>query len=163
METGQGVLLGVWEAGAEWLSGQTMLFNIDWDERAAELGFWIAPWARGRGSALRLTLAFAFDHLGIERLSGLTGVDNVPAQRAMKGAVLQREGVLRGLEKTPTGRLDQVCCGSNRNPTLLSTRASYGASRTASHPPSGKRPKCVRSCRRSLPRSHSSTTSGRSR
>jgi RimJ/RimL family protein N-acetyltransferase len=114
METGDGVLLGVWEAAAERLSGQTMLFNFDWDERAAELGFWIAPWARGRGlsePALRLTVGFAFDHLGIERVYGLTAIDNVAAERAMERAGLQREGILRGVLKTSTGRLDQVCFG----------------------------------------------------
>ena len=114
METGDGVLLGVWEAGAERLSGQTMLFNFDWDERTAELGFWVAPWARGRGlsePALRLTLGFAFDHLGIERVYGLTAIDNVAAERAMVGAGLQREGVLRGVLKSSAGRLDQVCFG----------------------------------------------------
>jgi ribosomal-protein-alanine N-acetyltransferase len=112
MEAGEGVLLGVWEANAERLSGSTMLFRIDWDERVAELGFWIAPGARGRGlarTALRLTVALALDHLGVERVTGLTGVDNAGAQRAMASAGLSREGVLRGLERTPTGRLDQVC------------------------------------------------------
>jgi RimJ/RimL family protein N-acetyltransferase len=112
MESGDAVLLGVWEANAQRLSGSTMLFRIDWDERVAELGFWIAPWARGRGlarTALRLTVALALDHLRVERLTGLTGVDNLGAQRAMESAGLEREGVLRGLEKTAAGRLDQVC------------------------------------------------------
>lgn len=111
MESGEAVLLGVWETDALRLSGSTMLFRIDGDERVAELGFWIAPWARGRGlarTALRLTVALALDHLEVERLTGLTGVDNLGAQHAMESAGLQREGVLRGLEKTPTGRLDQV-------------------------------------------------------
>jgi RimJ/RimL family protein N-acetyltransferase len=112
MQAGEGVLLGIWEAAAERLSGQTMLFAIDWENRSAELGFWIAPWARGQGlirPALSLTLGFAFDHLGMERVVGLTGAENVLAQRAMERAGLQREGVLRGLERTPTGRMDQVC------------------------------------------------------
>ncbi|MDX6586107.1 MAG: hypothetical protein QOI31_580 [Solirubrobacterales bacterium] len=112
MEAGDGVLLGVWEPEAVQLSGQTMLFDIDWDERTAELGFWIAPRSRGCGlsrRALELTLSFAFQDLGLERIYGLTGVDNVGAQRSMERAGLKREGVLRGLEKTPTGRLDQVC------------------------------------------------------
>jgi RimJ/RimL family protein N-acetyltransferase len=114
MEAGDAVLLGVWEANAERLSGQTMLFNFDWDDGTAELGFWVAPWARGRGlsqPALRLTVAFALDQLGIERLYGLTGVDNDAAQRAMEGAGLRREGILRGVIKDSTGRLDQVCFG----------------------------------------------------
>jgi RimJ/RimL family protein N-acetyltransferase len=112
MQSGEGVLLAIWEAGAERLSGQTMLFDVDWDNRSAELGFWIAPWARGRGlsvPALRLTLRFAFDHVGMGRVVGLTGVENVLAQRAMERAGLEREGVLRGFERTPTGRMDQVC------------------------------------------------------
>jgi hypothetical protein len=89
MAAREGVLLGVWEADAERL-----------------------PWARGRGlatKALRLTVDLAIDHLGVERLTGLTGVDNAGAQRAMETAGLRREGVLRGLERTATGRLDQVC------------------------------------------------------
>jgi ribosomal-protein-alanine N-acetyltransferase len=112
MESGEGVLLGIWETGAAAISGQTMLFNFDWEERTAELGFWMAPAARRRGltgTSLRLTLKLAFDHLGIERVCGLTGTDNVGAQRAMEGAGMSREGVLRGLEKLPDGRLDQVC------------------------------------------------------
>lgn len=111
MQAGDGVLLGVWEPGAERLSGQTMLFDIDWDHLTAELGFWIAPWSRGRGlskPALRLTLEFGFASVGVERVYGLTGVDNAAAHRAMEGAGLRREGILRGLEKTPSGRLDQV-------------------------------------------------------
>ncbi|HMJ97410.1 MAG TPA: GNAT family N-acetyltransferase [Thermoleophilaceae bacterium] len=111
MAAGEAVLLGVWEAEAQRLSGSTMVFRVDRDERVAELGFWIAPWARGRGlatKALRLTVGLAIDHLGVERLTGLTGVDNAGAQRAMEAAGLRREGVLRGLERTPTGRLDQV-------------------------------------------------------
>jgi RimJ/RimL family protein N-acetyltransferase len=114
MKAGDAVLLGVWAAGAERLSGQTMLFNIDWEEGTAELGFWVAPWARGRGLselALRLTIAFAFDHLGIERVYGLTGVDNEAAHRAMEGVGLQREGVLRGAIQDTAGRLDQACFG----------------------------------------------------
>jgi ribosomal-protein-alanine N-acetyltransferase len=112
METGDAVLLGVWETDADAISGQTMLFNFDWEQRTAELGFWIAPAARRRGltgTSLRLTLTLAFDHLGIERVCGLTGTDNVGAQRAMERAGLVREGVLRGLEKLSDGRLDQVC------------------------------------------------------
>jgi RimJ/RimL family protein N-acetyltransferase len=48
MASGTAVLLAVWETGADRLSGQTMLFNVDWEELTAELGFWTAPWARGR-------------------------------------------------------------------------------------------------------------------
>jgi RimJ/RimL family protein N-acetyltransferase len=111
MASGTAVLLAVWEPGADRLSGQTMLFNVDRDELTAELGFWTAPWARRKGlsvAALRLTLALAFERLGLERVYGLTGVENAAAQRAMERVGLHREGILRGLERTPDGRLDQV-------------------------------------------------------
>ena len=111
MAAGTGALLAVWEPGAARLSGQTMLFNIDWEELTTEIGFWTAPWARGRRlsvAALCLTVALAFDRLGLGRVSGLTGVENRPAQLAMERAGLLREGVLRGLERTADGRLDQV-------------------------------------------------------
>jgi RimJ/RimL family protein N-acetyltransferase len=111
MAGGGGVLLGVWEWGADRPSGQTLLFNIDWGELTAEIGFWTAPWARRRGlsgCALHLTLALAFDHLGLERVFGLTGVENAAAQRSMERAGFQKEGILRGLERSADGRLDQV-------------------------------------------------------
>jgi RimJ/RimL family protein N-acetyltransferase len=113
-EAGSGVLLSVWEDGEDRLSGQTMLFDVDWDERTAELGFWTAPWSRRKGlsgPALGLTFDLALAHLGLERIFGLTNVDNLAAQRAMAAAGMQREGVLRGYERTATGRLDLVCYG----------------------------------------------------
>jgi RimJ/RimL family protein N-acetyltransferase len=88
-----------------------MLFGIDADERDAELGFWLSPRARGRGLAARaigLTVGWAFAELGLERVHGLTETDNGAARRAMESAGLLREGVLRGLERRPTGRVDLV-------------------------------------------------------
>ena len=45
MATGTGVLLAIWEPRADRLSCQTRMFDVDWDELTAELGFWIVPWA----------------------------------------------------------------------------------------------------------------------
>jgi RimJ/RimL family protein N-acetyltransferase len=115
MEAGEAVLLGVWEAGAPSLSGQTMLFRFDWDDLSAELGFWLAPPARGRGltaPALRLTLALAFDRLGLERVYAFTDADNIGAQRAMERVGLTKEGVHRGQMKMGDRRLDQVSFGT---------------------------------------------------
>jgi RimJ/RimL family protein N-acetyltransferase len=66
---------------------------------------------QGRFAPCPRALGFAFDHLGIERVYGLTGVDNVAAQRSTQRAGLSREGVLRGVIKSLKGRLDQVCFG----------------------------------------------------
>src|SRR3954452_19440842 len=51
------------------VAGQAGL-RIEWDNRASEIGYWVAAWARGRGAArkaARLLTAWAFD-LGIERV-----------------------------------------------------------------------------------------------
>ena len=107
---GEGVLLAVSD-DEDPLVAQTMLFGANWTEATVEVGFWVSPWARGRGvapRAIRLTCNYAFAH-GMERIQGLTSVDNVAAQRAMEAAGFTREGTLRGLEKIQGGgRLDQV-------------------------------------------------------
>ena len=111
MADGDGVLLGVWEPDAQRLSGQTMLFAVDWRNLVAELGFWIAPWARGRGligRAIPLTLDLAFGHLGLERVRGVTDRTNTAAQRAMERAGMEREGLMRASRAGPDGRVDQV-------------------------------------------------------
>jgi RimJ/RimL family protein N-acetyltransferase len=54
---------------------------------------------------------FGFDWLaalGIERVAAQTDVANVPAQRAMEAAGFIREGVLRGANPGPDGRVDYV-------------------------------------------------------
>ena len=84
--------------------------RLDPDTRDAELGFWLLPSARGHGIAARaivLTVGWAFE-LGLERVHGLTDIDNRAAQRVMEKAGFVREGVLRGLERRPTGRVDFV-------------------------------------------------------
>ena|SRR5437588_9747943 len=110
LEAGEAILLAVTNANDGSFLGKTMLFGIDADTRDAELGFWLLPSARGHGIAARaivLTVGWAFE-LGLERVHGLTDIDNRAAQRVMEKAGFVREGVLRGLERRPTGRVDFV-------------------------------------------------------
>ncbi len=111
LAAGEAVLLAVVDVAAEAFLGKTMLFHIDSEARDAELGFWLSPRARGRGlaaRAIRLTVRWAFNELGLERVHGLTDVDNIAAQRVMTSVGFVREGVLRGLDRRPTGRVDVV-------------------------------------------------------
>jgi len=48
------------------------------------------------------------EELGLERLQGLTDVDNLSAQRVMELAGFVREGILRGFDRCSTGRVDAV-------------------------------------------------------
>lgn len=69
-------------------------------ERAqAELGYWVAPWARRRGVATAATRAvadWAFAERGIARMELLTAPRNAASQRVALAAGFTREGVRRG-------------------------------------------------------------------
>jgi|KBSSwiStaDraftv2_1062776.scaffolds.fasta_scaffold75991_3 RimJ/RimL family protein N-acetyltransferase len=64
----------------------------------AEIGYWVAPWARGRGvatAATRVLSAWGFGN-GVERMELLAAKENVPSQRVALAAGFAREGVRRG-------------------------------------------------------------------
>jgi RimJ/RimL family protein N-acetyltransferase len=72
--------------------------QIDRTARTAELGYVVAPAARGRGvasEALRLLTEWAFAELGMERLELLISVENEASKRVAARCGYMREGVLR--------------------------------------------------------------------
>jgi RimJ/RimL family protein N-acetyltransferase len=74
--------------GIRWLDG--------FDEGTAEVGYWVAEEARGRGlctRALRLASVWALG--SAERLQLRADVDNGPSNRVAEKAGFSREGVLR--------------------------------------------------------------------
>ncbi|HEX7746896.1 MAG TPA: GNAT family N-acetyltransferase [Micromonosporaceae bacterium] len=79
--------------------------------RQGEVGYWVAPWARGRGVATEATRLLAAAAFGAElsRLELLTHPENVASQRVALAAGFQREGVRRGAVLGPEGgRHDRV-------------------------------------------------------
>jgi len=69
------------------------------DRAAGEIGYQVAPWARGRGvaaGAARLIRDWAFDELGLERLEISADADNVASQRVALSLGMQREGLMHG-------------------------------------------------------------------
>jgi RimJ/RimL family protein N-acetyltransferase len=67
--------------------------------RQSEIGYWVAPWARGRGvatAATQVLTEWAFAHRGVERLELLAAKENVASQRVAMAAGFAREGVRRG-------------------------------------------------------------------
>jgi RimJ/RimL family protein N-acetyltransferase len=86
----------VGEPGGEFL-GIAVAPQIDRMERTAELGYVVAPAARGRGvasEALGLLTDWAFA-LGMERLELLISVENEASKRVAARCGYVREGVLR--------------------------------------------------------------------
>jgi RimJ/RimL family protein N-acetyltransferase len=80
--------------------GLALAPQIDRETRTAELGYVVAPAARGRGvasEALRQLTAWAFGELGMFRLELLISVDNLASQRVAEHCGYVREGVLRSV------------------------------------------------------------------
>ena len=83
--------------------------RIDRETRTAELGYVVAPAARGRGvatEALRLLTDWAFTELGALRLELLIAVDNPASKRVAERCGYTREGVLRSTYVKPGIRAD---------------------------------------------------------
>lgn len=84
MAGGVAAPLAVAASGDDALLGAIGLNVIDWERRAADVGYWVAPPARGRGVAVRavdLIARWAFDTLGLEHLDLRPHRDNEASQR----------------------------------------------------------------------------------
>lgn len=85
---------------AESFLGIAVAFGIDREARTVELGYVVAPSARGRGvgsQALRLLTDWAFEHLDVLRIELRIAVENEGSKRVAERAGYTREGVLRSL------------------------------------------------------------------
>ena len=108
-ESGAGIVFAIESAGR--LAGVIDLKHVNWAAKVAEVGYWVAPWARGRGVASRATRALAewaiCDH-GFERVELFAATGNIASQRAAEKAGFVREGVARNAGYVHDGRVDMV-------------------------------------------------------
>jgi RimJ/RimL family protein N-acetyltransferase len=111
--SGDGLQCAVIERAGGRLVGSCGL-RVDTGPRsAAEIGYWVAPWARGRGYATEATgglCAWAFAH-GTSRVEVVAAVGNEASQRVAMAAGFRREGVLRAAAQDGSGRADAVIFG----------------------------------------------------
>jgi RimJ/RimL family protein N-acetyltransferase len=80
--------------------GLALAVQIDRSAQTVELGYVVAPKARGRGvarRALQLLTEWAFAELGALRIELRIAVDNRPSSRVAQRAGYVREGILRSL------------------------------------------------------------------
>jgi RimJ/RimL family protein N-acetyltransferase len=83
---------------ADRLIGAVSLHKVDLDQGDAEIGYWIAPWARGRGHATGAVTAatrFAFDRMGLHRVYLYHAVENPGSCGVARAAGFLHEGTLR--------------------------------------------------------------------
>jgi RimJ/RimL family protein N-acetyltransferase len=80
------------------LIGSVSVHKIDPDQADAEIGYWVAPWARRQGQGTRSVLAasrFAFAQLGLHRVYLYHAVENLGSCGVARAAGFIHEGTLR--------------------------------------------------------------------
>ncbi len=91
-------VFGIRESGGKAI-GVVVLRNIDPVHRGAELHITIGePDFRGKGygaEAIRTTVTFAFDRLGLHRIVSTPFADNLPMVRCLRKCGFEQEGLLR--------------------------------------------------------------------
>ena len=93
----EGLALTIADLDSDALLGAVGL-DVDAAERSADLGFWVAPEARGRGvatAAARRMCALGFERLDLARISMHAAVGNEASNRVAHRLGFRHEGVLR--------------------------------------------------------------------
>jgi RimJ/RimL family protein N-acetyltransferase len=93
------------------LCGSISLMRFAWAQQRAEVGYWLAPAARGHGhatDAVRLICRWGFEALGLERIELLAATGNAASQHVAERAGFTREAVLRSHTGGRHGRDDMV-------------------------------------------------------
>jgi RimJ/RimL family protein N-acetyltransferase len=98
--------LAVHDAGSGELLGDVTIANLDTFTATAWIGYWTAPWARGRGvasSALVAMTRWAFSAVGFHRLQLSHAVENTASCRVAEKSGYRAEGILLSSLPKPEG------------------------------------------------------------
>lgn len=97
--SGEAIFLIVADAQTDELLGAIDVRVESANQGRGEIGYWLAAPARGRGAitrALVLLSRWAFDGIGLGRVTVLAHPENEASQRVAERAGFTREGLLRG-------------------------------------------------------------------
>lgn len=100
-----GIALVVADPETDRVIGSTGLHHVWRGDGLAEIGYWVAPWARGQGVATAATVALTgwANAQGLHRMELLTEETNWPSQRVAIAAGFRREGIRRGARHARDG------------------------------------------------------------
>ena len=108
---GEALSFAIADAAGDGFLGTIALLRFEWADSRAEVGYWLAAGARGRGVATRavsLLSRWALRDLGLARLALTTDAANGASQAVARRAGFTREGVLRSYEDRDGRRPDIV-------------------------------------------------------
>lgn len=94
------------EASSGRLLANISLHHVDAEQRTADIGYRVAPWARGRGvasSAVGAVTGWALGALGLARVQLLHAVENAASCRVAANAGYLLEGTLRSATRYGDG------------------------------------------------------------
>ncbi len=100
-----GASYAIADPAADRLLGTIGLHHVDTDRAQGEIGYWAAPWARGKGVTTAATRALAERAFGdgFDRLEVLVDWANPKSVRIALAAGFQSEGVRRGAPRNADG------------------------------------------------------------
>ena len=113
--SGRAAPFGVFDGVSGEGLGTISLVSMDLADGLAEVGYWVAPWARRRGAATAGTLAiarWAFESLGVARLTWLAEVGNDGSRAVAERAGFTVEGTLRDRIRRRDGSRADAWIGS---------------------------------------------------
>ncbi len=110
-ESGDGIHFAITDTHTDRLLGTVGLKKTDWQALVSEVGYWVAPWARGTGVATEATRALGqwlLTDQQFQRMELKAATENTASQRVALKAGLHHEGTLRNAGFVHAGRIDVV-------------------------------------------------------
>jgi len=109
---GNGFQCGIWYEGQ--LVGGVGLHYLRWDTKRTEIGYWLAEGVQGQGMVTRVCrhlLRYIFEELKFNRVEIRCALGNVRSRAVPERLGFKQEGVLRQVDKLPSGWVDWVIYG----------------------------------------------------